>query len=91
MGAAMLPLVDVLGGNRFLAYQAIHAPLAAIANILDQDGGNFTVYSGHVPMIGKPVTGLNRSNRNSGIYLQSDSQVIPSRSPSSDDRPHCRR
>jgi hypothetical protein len=47
----MLPFVHVVRGNRLLADQPVDAPLAAVAQVFDLDGGNVTANAGHAPMI----------------------------------------
>ena len=51
MRTAMLPLVDVVRGDRSLANQPVDAPFAPIANILDLYSRDISTDSGHILMI----------------------------------------
>jgi hypothetical protein len=62
MGTTMPPLVDVVGGDRLLADQAVDTALAPITDVFDFHGGDIVTDSGHALMIGETAAALNYSN-----------------------------
>jgi hypothetical protein len=61
MRTAMLPLVDVVGGDGFLADETVDTSLASIACIFNFYGRDLVADSGHTLMIGEVGYTLNYS------------------------------
>ena len=51
MRTPMLPLVDVVRGDRSLTNQPVDTPFAPITNVLDFSGGDISADAGHILMI----------------------------------------
>jgi hypothetical protein len=61
MGTTMPPLVDVVGGDRLLADQAVDTALAPITDVFDFHCGDIVTDSGRARMIGETGYALNYS------------------------------
>jgi hypothetical protein len=61
MRTAMLPLVDIVGGDGLLADESVDTAFATITDVFDLYGRDLMADSGHVLMIGETGYALNYS------------------------------
>ena len=71
MRTPMLPLVDIVRSNGFLANKPINTALAPITDVFDFYGRDLVSGSGHALMIGETRYALNYSK----LYLQTSTEI----------------